>query len=245
MKKVIDKASQAVARYSYLRSVQKMASAGEFVIAHHGIQRSGTNYLLSCLDALNVKVVNRLDPVGRHPAHKHFRWYGDKRFIPDFLSKKYSNSLHAITCEELNYLARFPKNTKHIVIRKSVPGAICSLMNFGIRKKWFENKEDALGNYQVLLNDYTHYYQFWLRLAEISDQVCVVDYEEISKNSNKLVGALNALGAELPLLHKNLQFDEVRMSPKTRKQIVTLDDVIDVSSDWEASRVSQVRSQTL
>ena len=52
-------------------------------IAHHGIERSGTNYLRAILIILKINLINQFDPAENHPTHKHFRWYTDKSLIPN------------------------------------------------------------------------------------------------------------------------------------------------------------------
>ncbi|WP_132700719.1 hypothetical protein [Reinekea marinisedimentorum] len=213
-------------------------------MAHHGIQRSGTNYLLACLDSLNVNVINRFDPARNHPSHKHFRWYQNKEAMPPYVKVEFGNSVCSSSLSELNSLAKFPKNTKHIVIKKDVNHAVCSLMNYGLRKNWFANKNQALLNYQMLLNDYRHYYEFWEGLARSSNEVVVVNYEQISQNSNRLISCLNELGADIPFLRENLVFSEVRMSPKTRKKVILIDDLVGLESGTSANSAIEIKTQS-
>ena len=60
-------------------------------LAHHGIERSGTNYLRSCLIFLKIDLINEFDGSANNPQHKHFRWYQDKSLIPSFRSHLLNN----------------------------------------------------------------------------------------------------------------------------------------------------------
>ena len=64
-------------------------------VAHHGIQRSGTNFLLNSLKRHHLRVINRHDLERNIPSHKHFRWYEDKSIIPKEIVKEYGNDVFA------------------------------------------------------------------------------------------------------------------------------------------------------
>ena len=71
-------------KYNLTRSIskrmlnmQKILFPKNF-IAHHGIERSGTNFLRACLLESGVKLINKFDPKEGTPGHKHFRWYKNK-----------------------------------------------------------------------------------------------------------------------------------------------------------------------
>ena len=87
-------------RNKYFRSIykQKFKIKKLFVrknwIAHHGIERSGTNFLRAILIKLKINLINQFDPAENHPTHKHFRWYKDKSLIPN-LKKKLFNDIIA------------------------------------------------------------------------------------------------------------------------------------------------------
>ena len=99
-------------------------------IAHHGLQRNGTNFLLHALRHLDVDVINEFDKKRNKPQHKHFRWYSSKENIPEQIYAEYFNSLIAENVHEVNALCNFPRDTKHIVIYKEENSSIVSVLNW-------------------------------------------------------------------------------------------------------------------
>ena len=45
----------------------------DFYIAHRGLQRNGTNFLLLILKKYGLFVINEIDPKRNKPHHKHCR----------------------------------------------------------------------------------------------------------------------------------------------------------------------------
>jgi hypothetical protein len=97
---------------------------GEYV-AHHGLQRAGTNFLLLSLKKIGLRVINEYDPERNDPTHKHFRWYEEKKKIPPQISHQYSNNLTVQNISDLNQICRYPKDTRHIVIQKNLMRHCC------------------------------------------------------------------------------------------------------------------------
>ena len=193
-------------------------------LAHHGIQRSGTNFLLVCLKRYGIRVINQHDPERNQPGHKHFRWYHDKSLIPLEILHQYGNSLKVCNAQELNKACNFPSETRHIVIYKERSSSLVSTLNWGLRVSWFRSKDQAISSADRYLNDIEEYYKFWSDLSETSPQlVQLVNYERIVRDNAVLTDALCALGYHVKQI--DLSVDEVPMSLKARKVAISYDDV--------------------
>ena len=84
-------------------------------VAHHGIQRSGTNDLNSCLQSLGIYPLNAFDPARNNPRHKHFRWQEDKSTILP-MDERYQNNVTVPNIDRLNRRAGYPEGCRQIVI---------------------------------------------------------------------------------------------------------------------------------
>lgn len=214
---------EAVIDKLILRVSKKMKKSGW--IAHHGIQRSGTNFLLLCLKRYNLKIINRHDPERNDPAHKHFRWYENKTIIPQEIHDQYYNTTTVNNVTDLNKASNFPIDTKHIIIYKERHASLVSMLNWGLRVGWFNTKHDAIsaaGNY---LNDIDAYNKFWVDLSKLfPEYIQLVCYKDVVRDNTVLSDALLRLGFEVNSI--NLQFEEIPHSPKSRKSEITHDDVV-------------------
>lgn len=213
--------SASIARHGY-----KIKTKRTGWLAHHGIQRAGTNYLLKCLRLLHLDIINEFDPARNDPRHKHFRWYDNKDKIPQCLVKQYGNSLVASSIDQLNSICGYPSDTKHIVIKKGHNDAVVSLANWGLRCEWFSSKEEAIDSLYIISNDYHAYYDFWGRMQnDAPTKVVIVKFEELLDNAVVLKDALSVIGINVTGFPDNFVFDEVPMSPKERSRIISLDDL--------------------
>lgn len=159
-------------------------------VAHHGIERSGTNYISRCLQKLSLSPVNKYNPCDYHPAHKHFRWQPNKdSIIPSWRSDlTHYNELRTSNIYALNKLAGYPVQTRHIVVKKELNNWMISILNYGLRLKWFLSKEDALDAVEILKADYNSYYDFWQSMErDFPNHVAVFHYEDISTNPSLII----------------------------------------------------------
>ena len=201
-------------------------------MAHHGLQRNGTNFLLLVLKKYGLFVINEIDPSRNKPQHKHCRWYSKKSKIPLVISKQYSNNYLVNNIFELNKLAKYPKNTKHIVIYKSKNNAIVSILNWGIKCKWFRSKKDALSNLKNFMDDYEEYLKFWKKMKKINpEHVELIQYEKLNNQTKIISFSLNNLGLKIKKINENLSFNEIPQSPLSRKNHISLDDILFMTSD--------------
>ena len=207
-------------------NLQRIISPKNF-IAHHGIERSGTNFLRACLLYSGVKLINKFDPKEGSPGHKHFRWYKNKALIPDF-REEFKNNVIVENIESLNLLCSYPKNTKHIIIKKERNDAIVSLANFGIRNGWFKDNDEALNSLDFIAKDYDNYYDFWIDMSrKNSKNVQIIKYESLVESSETLRKALIELNIPIKKCFPDkFSFQEVYHSPRNRKVFLEHDEVL-------------------
>jgi len=205
---------------------KKVKLFGGAAIAHHGIQRSGTNYLNECLWRCGCPPLNSFDEDRNSSKHKHFRWYPDKNAIPSFLRSQYGNSMVVSSVDEINKYA-YPENTVHVVIKKKKPAWLVSILNWGLFCKWFSGKDEALQSLHDMSVDYDKYYSFWeqMEIAH-SDRVRVISFESFRDDFLVLTRILELLGVESHCGDFHGVLEEVPMSPKSRIKIITIDDVV-------------------
>lgn len=199
---------------------------GKSQVAHHGIQRSGTNYLNLCMNSLGVQFVNSHDPARNDPSHKHFRWQEDKRSIMPW-EKSYLNSIRAADINEINRIAGFPIDCKHFVIKKNIVDWTASILNWGIRVGWFRDRTMALDSVDLVIRDYKNYYGFWKDMADrFPGDIAIIEFESLRKTPRSLINLSERLNIEI----KHRQdftgiFDEVPQSPKHRELAITRDEI--------------------
>lgn len=203
---------------------------GRKLVAHHGIERSGTNFIEKCLDELSLTPVNKYCPPENEANHKHFRWQPDKTSIIPFGSYKYShyNNLYASNISELNKKARYPKNTRHLVVKKEFKTWMVSVLNYGMNVKWFNSKQDALDSIVILKKDYYCYYGYWELMAKKNSEfVVVVPYEDVSRSPHLFIQYIKKIGLS-PVNEDSFTgvYKELVMSPKYRKSFFNEEDVL-------------------
>lgn len=210
---------------------QKMKTCPEG-IAIHGLQRHGTNYLSQCLLHLRVAQVNGVDPERNHPSHKHFRWYENKAAIPDVIRHQYGNTETAKSIFELNQLSGFYPETKHIVIFKSRIEGIKSILNWGLRCDWFQDKGHAISYAKDFVDDYNEFFNFWWGMhSRYPESVQVIYYDNLAEDIASLVEKLEILGISPPNLTGKLEIEQVPQSPAGRCHLISQDDLAGIISD--------------
>jgi hypothetical protein len=200
-------------------------------LAHHGIERSGTNYLRSCLSFLKVDIINEVSGPENNPHHKHFRWYQDKSLIPKFRSQLLNN-INACSLKDINKFCDYPNDTKHIIIKKTLIKGITSIVNYALNDNWFKNKEELKKNIPKILRDYKAYYNFWERISrENPNQVIMISYEDLVASSETLLEVLKKFGISHKVkVPKKLIFNELYQSPKNRKKYFSENELSEIIS---------------
>jgi hypothetical protein len=146
--------------------------------------------------------------------------------IPPIISKQYKNNYVAKDIFKLNEIAKYPKETKHIVIYKSKEAAIISILNWGIRCKWFKNKKDALANAKYFIDNYEQYLIFWKKLKKTNpDYIQLINYEKLCKKTSVIKASLNKLGLKTKNISENLIFNEVPHSSASRIKYISPSDI--------------------
>ena len=138
-------------------------------IAHHGLQRNGTNFLLKSLEKNRLRIINGnsheyFDKIKFTPGHKHFRWYKKKELIPKQIGKFYKNNINVTDIFQLNKVSCFPMNTKHIVIYKKIDRSVLSMINWFLRRGVCD-KHQAINAIPALKIDYQNYLNFWKNMT--------------------------------------------------------------------------------
>ena len=198
-------------------------------IAHHGIERSGTNFLRAILIELKINLINQFDPAENHPSHKHFRWYRDKSLIPN-MKKSLLNDLTAENIYYINKICKFFFDTKHIVIKKKKLNAVTSIANYFLNQKILHKDENFKNNILSIQKDYVAYYDFWKQINEKDpDSVQIIFYEDIINSTDALVKALNILrifpNIDIP---KKFSFSELYESDIDRKKNISEDEINEI-----------------
>lgn len=201
--------------------------SGRTPLAHHGLQRSGTNHLNVCLARLGARPLNAFDPARDHPSHKHFRWQADKSTIAPAYRHQYGNDARADDVETLDRRAGFPPGCRHLVIVKPLEPWLASMCNWGLGCGWFDSKDQALAALPDLAADHAAFHAFWERLAASRpERVAILDSAELQTGLECLTKALTQLGVGFDV---PAGFDgrvrEVPMSPSRRAQLVSVDEV--------------------
>ncbi|WP_157133316.1 hypothetical protein [Marinobacter sp. ELB17] len=196
-------------------------------VAHHGIQRSGTNYLNLCLRSLGVVPVNSFDPARGAASHKHCRWQSAKKSIMPWDSR-YQNDYQVAELEQLDSLANYPPNCRHLVIQKDLASWLPSILNWGLRVGWLRSKEEAIKQAATLAKaDYEAYYDFWHAQAnKYPGRVVVIQFESIIEDPRSLVEICRKMGVGVQNSDSfDGKFKEVPQSPSGRQAVVTRLDV--------------------
>ena len=201
-------------------------------IAHHGIERSGTNYLRAILIILKINLINQFDPAENHPTHKHFRWYTDKSLIPN-LKKSLINDLTANNISDVNKLCKYFPSTNHIIIRKKTISGVTSIANYFYNFKLLQDKKELKNNIHVIYNDYIAYYDFWQKIYEQNpSRVQIIFYEDLIKSSEVLINALNVIGINSNInISKKFNLDEIKESDPYRKKNFSENQILEILSD--------------
>lgn len=190
----------------------------ELTVAHHGIQRSGTNFLSLCLLELGVNLCNLGRLSRRDRRHKHTRWYQGPK-IPSFMSDYDAPKPVPKSVDELNTAAGFPQGTRHLVVRKAKPAALASLLNWGLRIGWFSNLKEAERAVYALSIDFDEYYAFWANLEAVSpNRVQIIQYGQVAIPP-VLTSKLSRLGFSTVARRKEFRFMRVPVSAQRKPNI--------------------------
>ena len=199
------------------------------LVAIHGMERSGTNFLAQCLESLEICVVNKYVRGRENMAHKHHRWGYSAEEMPPFYLGSYQSRNIALNQTELNQKSGLPAETKHVIIKKERVEAVASFINFGIRGLHYKTKKEALNCVFDVAEDYRKFYDFWERLAATSRGIILVDYHDIVAEPLRLISLLSDAGCTLTQ-HPTVSFtfQSVNMSPKSRKRFVATHEVQEI-----------------
>lgn len=184
-------------------------------LAHHGIQRNGTNFLGLCLIELGVTPVN-LGPLSTSDRrHKHTRWYRRHK-VPSFLAGYAARGASPVSVSELNLRAGFKEGTRHLVVKKSMPEALASILNYGLRVGWFQDENKAESALPQLASDFEAYHAFWDALQQSTPTLVeLISFEKVASASN-IREKLAALGIVVAATRETFSYRRVPVTPQSR-----------------------------
>jgi hypothetical protein len=137
-------------------------------LLHYGLQRSGTNFLASCLEGMyKVHILNHKAD-RNDPLNKHFRLYNEKGKIPEI---KYANKLF------FNNFDSFEKNLSkkpdyYIIISKNPYSWLVSYRKWGKKCHWPEVDHHYIEEYNL-------FYNKWLDFSQQTDKIFFVRYIDL------------------------------------------------------------------
>lgn len=118
-------------------------------------------------------------------------------------------------------ICNFPVNTKHIVIQKEESASLVSILNWGLRVKWFNTKEEAIFAAAPFKADINEYYKFWGNLSKKTPtQVQLINCDLLIKHNSLLEKKLRKLNIKVKFM--DLSVEEVPQSPNDRKKLFPL-----------------------
>ena len=212
---------------------------GAGFVAHHGLQRAGTNYLLIALKDLGFYPLNALNPRRDHPRHKHFRWQPDKSMIRP--GSAFANTVKVETPEALDRAACYPAGTCHLVIQKAPEIWLPSVLNWGLRCKWWPDKSAALADVERVLEDYHAYHRFWYEMQRQAPQrVVILNYETLREEPVRLPEHLEDLSLSIsPNARASFTgvYEIIAHSPKGRQNSFNADDRRNLATLAKAWRI--------
>jgi hypothetical protein len=203
-------------------------------VAHHGLQRSGTNVLRAALTDLGVTPLNAYDGARDAPSHKHFRWQADQSSI--VMDAAFVNDVVADDLDAVDRLAGYPAGTRHVVVYKQATPWARSIINWGLRCGWWTDLDAAVAALPGSLGEYDAYNEFWQRMERDRPGECrLVEHPSVAADPTVLLGALDQLGVPLDA-RRRARFTGVHrtvaQSPADRRDVVddaaarAIDDVV-------------------
>lgn len=183
----------AFARYSFKvpstpRTTADRGSVSKAPLLLYGLQRSGTNYVeqLIVRNVSNVKFVNNLRD-RKSIAHKHFRLYKEKSFIPvdayanDVVFNTFSSLDDALTtCTRHS-------NVHYIVVQKSLHAWLISIRKWALKCQW------PPVPLEKLVCDYREFYKAWEQFAEQAPhRVTILQYKDVLRDPQRILQDLCA-----------------------------------------------------
>lgn len=165
------------------------------VFSHHGIQRSGTNYVNEVLKIAGVGIINSNDPQRNNPCHKHFRWQHDKSSI--VLDGNYQNQLIANDISDVNSFCGYNQYMRHLVIYRDPESWLPSIYSWGCESGWVREGESVNDFMVRALEEWVAYYSFWSDVS-CDSSVLIVKYEDFKNKESYMMNILcNFLGQKI------------------------------------------------
>lgn len=213
------------------------------LIAHQGLQRSGTNLLAVLLSDAGLSVVNGVDPPRRSPRHKHFRWQPEKAAIT--MHPLFSNDLLADSVDDINRAAGWSSDVPHIVIFRRPESWIDGIVRWGLTHDWLDPAEAQPGTSTMRgwMQEWSDYYRYWSSLASRqSDRVALICLEDLVRAPREVLSpAIRNVGLESAAIRSDVgTVRKVRHSKpngsaarQEKKEVSTLGAWAITATDWD------------
>lgn len=153
-------------------------------LLYYGLQRSGTNFLSKIVEQhYDVDFLNKTGD-RRHPSHKHFRIYDNKKII---IRENYKNNLQISALEDLEAkLAPEDQPEGYIIISKDPYSWLISY------EKWAKSMKWPKPPHHFIL-EYNEFYRKWLELSFSSDRIILIRYSDLLVDGKKTLDEVASL----------------------------------------------------
>jgi hypothetical protein len=158
-----------LSRWLSRRLPDRFGRGDSLSVLHYGLQRSGTNLLVSILESnYQVRILNRGDLDRRSPMHKHTRLYAEKHLIPE---PQFANTTVIDRFED--FQAVLPETPDHfVVISKDPYSWYLSYKNWAEKCNWPPVEHHYISEYNA-------FYRFFSVMASESDRFLFVRYTDL------------------------------------------------------------------
>lgn len=194
-------------------------------LAHHGLQRNGTNFLSLCLIELGIEPCNLGPLAPSDRRHKHTRWYNGLQ-VASVVKDYDAPAPTPQSIDELNYRAGFRPDTRHLVVKKTKLAALTSALNWGFRAGWFADEEEAKILLRSLSSDFDAYYEFWASLTRNEPELIKLIELESASSSKFLSNQLLELGITVEATREVFLYKRVPVSPRSRANRYVFSEII-------------------
>lgn len=212
------------------------------VVAHQGIQRSGTNFLCHLLNASGYFVLNEVDPRRDDPRHKHCRWQTDKASIQ--MDPRFRHDLQADTLREVNALCGYAPSTVHVVVFKDPASWLASIERWALTSRWISrplesNCESDRALASRWLREWDAYYNAWLNFAGSDpQQVAFFSYRNLLGSPNSSLQKLSEFTGHRPDIGSPVDLLVPKVPHSSRRSSNTPESV----SEWHHALVQEIVS---
>lgn len=168
----------------------------------YGLQRSGTTYLQTLMEKNYPEVDFINHEFRKNPAHKHFRLYDNKTYIPE---PNYMNSVYLKSMQEFeNLLEKQPD--VYIVISKDPYSWYLSYLKWAKKHNWNTPEYHYIEEWNL-------FYGKWLEFSKQTDNILFIKYIDLLADPEKELCRI-ALTLNIPPVTKIISPEKVNSSKR-------------------------------